>query len=414
MVLRTEMRVAAAPVFLYYFLPLSLLLVVALEGWWFEGDNGKLFTNLFSIAIVFFLIFKTTFSFFSLIVAFLCSIVVAVSVVTNLQIGSFGFYRDFLLFFKLLVFSYVVYRFFYDSPFRGNVAFLRKISFLCWLLITVSIVFSYFTGYGLQTYEEFGVGSKFYFPSVNELNFVYFVSVLMACFFFKSLAFRILFLAVGFLIYLAIGNKSFLALYFIAGCSLFFLYSSIFLRVLICFSVFFFLMVLVVFPSVFELLFGFVFSILSFVFGGLSGGGEKFLIKASYLSPFSALVSERDVLYLIGHDIFFSGLDSIRLLFGLSYGAYGSLYAEKRGGEFSFSEIDPVDLFFSYGLLGFFVFSFVLFRLFYKGADTYSKPRSTLILLFFFAGLMTGHIYGYVFPLFFFSMYLGLLNPRVS
>src|SRR5690606_39328115 len=125
--------------------------------------------------------------------------------------------RDLLLFFKFAVFTYAVYSFYNNSPVRGDHVWLQRVSLLIWGIITVSIGASYFFDLGLSTYDEFSAGSKFYFPSVNELNFVYFVSMFMVVYFTKSLSLRLACFILSFLVYLAVGNKSFLALYFIAG-----------------------------------------------------------------------------------------------------------------------------------------------------------------------------------------------------
>src|SRR5690606_39599586 len=77
----------------------------------------------------------------------------------------------------------------------------------------------------------------------------------------------------SFLVYLAVGNKSFLALYFIAGFGVFFLYFSLVWRAAIVSVFIIFSAFLALFPSVLFALFGVVFDFLFFFFVVFSGGG---------------------------------------------------------------------------------------------------------------------------------------------
>lgn len=396
----------------YYFIPLLLIFLVPFEGWWFHGDNGKLFTNLFFLIICLAFIRVCAFTRFSVLIMAISLLLLISALVNSLYSPYHNIQKDILFYMRSLVFGGVVYYFFYRSPVNLDVVFIRRISLFCWLLVTFSIFSSALFSYGFYTYEEFSAGRKFYFPSVNEVNFVYFLLNLMVCLFYRSFFFRVLVFCCGLGVYLIVGNKSFIALYFIAIVTLVFLWFSFWVRLVSVFFVIITVLLCVLFPVFLNGLLEVAFQVFSYVLGGVSGGAEKFVVKSSYLSPFSALVSERDVLYLIGHDIFFSDVDVFRVLLGMSYGVYGSLYAMRRGGEFSFSEIDPVDLFFSYGLVGVFLLLLIFSRLLITNGGAFSKPRIVLILVFFCAGLMTGHIYGYVFPVFFFAMYLGLLTPR--
>lgn len=410
--LSTTKPPSAKYTWLYFLLPLTMLCVVTFEGWWFGGDNGKMFSNLFALACFFLFVSKISFSRHSMVIFGLSLLLLFSTAINYYGNPDAALEKDLYFYFKTILFAGAVYCFFRRSSVNCDEKFLKQVSFAGWLFVTLSIFIAKITGCGFYTYEEYGVGSKFYFPSVNELNFVYFVFNLMIWYFYRSPLLKLFVLLAGFWVYLAIGNKSFIALYAISVMVFCFLAVPVWLRLLSFILVLMFVGLALVVPSLIFSMFELCFKVLAFVFGNLSGGAEKFLIKASYLSPFSALVSERDVLFYIGRDIFFSSFDWFRLLFGMSYGLYGSRYAIYRGGDFSFSEIDPIDLFFSYGLLGLGLLFAVIISLLSTNAGRWSRPRTTLIWLFFLAGLMTGHIYAYVFPLYFFSMYLGLLTPR--
>ena len=159
----------------FYVLPLFLLMLVTIEGWWFGGDNGKVFTNSFALVVCILWVRHFVFTRFSIFV-FLLSFFLLCSVVINFYFSPYAvLQKDMLFYLRSLVFGSIVYTYFYRSAVNGDLVFLRRVSLICWFLVTGMIFLSSLLGLGFYTYEEFSVGRKFYFPSVNELNFVYFV-----------------------------------------------------------------------------------------------------------------------------------------------------------------------------------------------------------------------------------------------
>jgi hypothetical protein len=63
-------------------------------------------------------------------------------------------------------------------PYEYRMKTIFRVSFFVWLFVFLSIVVGLFSGVGLYTYAEHSSGYKFYYPSLNELNFVFFLSFL--------------------------------------------------------------------------------------------------------------------------------------------------------------------------------------------------------------------------------------------
>jgi len=93
------------------------------------------------------------------------------------------------------------------------------------------------------------------------------------------------------------------------------------------------------------------------------------------------------------------------------------LYALKKGvGTFSFSEIDVVDLFMSYGINGIAIFTTIMLKIYNKKSPYDNKVffwyKTLLVLLFILTGTLTGHIFFFGFTSFIFALYSGLLSSK--
>lgn len=155
-------------------------------------------------------------------------------------------------------------------------------------------------------------------------------------------------------------------------------------------------------------------SFLVYVLGEFSSGSSKLAVKLSYLNPVSALISERDVLFLLARDVYVSSYGWYEAIFGSGFTSYGYAYGALRGGgDFSFSEIDIVDVFMSYGVVGVSLLFLLMFTVYRRGReldDGLYMLRRILVVLFVVTGSLTGHIYLMGFPVFFFSCYAGLCS----
>ena len=321
--------------------------------------------------------------------------------------------NDFFALMRSLVLGYFVYCFCALIPYERRRQTLYGVSFFVWIFVFISIVAGSITGYGLYTYADHSSGYKFFYPSLNELNFVFFASFLVLIFVSSNAFVRLFYVLATMIVFLILGNKSFVALFAVSLCCYCWLRASFIWRICIFLLLSFLVVLLFCTGSVgyfFELLIDFLIYILS----EFSSGSSKLAIKLSYLSPVSALISERDALFLIARDIYVSSYGWYETVLGAGFTSYGYAYGALRGGgEFSFSEIDLVDVFMSYGVVGVVLLLSVMLSVYRRGCeldDGLYMLRRILVVLFVVAGSLTGHIYLMGFPIFFFSCYAGLCS----
>ncbi|MCY1273728.1 O-antigen ligase like membrane protein [compost metagenome] len=404
--------------FLIYASCLILLIEVA-QGFYFKGDISKAGTNLASFFIISCLgyiiltdknyrtqIFHNKKSIIFLAFALLMIFWVSYS-------AAKGEYKyDLFLFMRSICLGWLIFNFSAALKQEEKHKTLLRISLILWFAVSTSIILGSISGFGLYTYEEHKSGYKFFFPSVNELNFVYFSSFLILFYHPKPPIFKAFLLIFTAVTFFTIGNKSFIALAIIASLSILYLNlstSSKYLYISIAILALLFSWQFNVFSIILEKLTDTTIYILT----NLSSGSNKLIAKLSYLDPFSALTSERDKLFAIAWNVYSNNYGVGETLAGMGYSNYGIMYSNARAsGDFSFSEIDIVDLFMSYGLIGIFSFFFLIRRI-WKSPPSDRKLTSlkkTLIIVFTLSGILTGHIYFMGFPVFIFCCYVGLLT----
>jgi hypothetical protein len=121
------------------------------------------------------------------------------------------------------------------------------------------------------------------------------------------------------------------------------------------------------------------------------------------------------MLFLIARDVYISNYGWYETIFGAGFTSYGYAYgALRRGYGFSFSEMDLVDVFMSYGVAGVVILAFIMLSIYRRGFEIDNKLyilRKALVVLFVVTGAMTGHIYLMSFPVFFFPAMQGYVHP---
>lgn len=402
----------------YILIVMSVLaypLVECLQGFIFKGDTSKALTNMISaIIIVLFvpLIKKNrTVNLLDLSCISLLVIFFALTIGKSVITGSFTY--DFYAILRSLVLGVVTYLLAKDIQESQKEKLLIMMALYTWGLITTFIAIAKLGGVGLYTYEEFSAGNKFYFPSVNEITFVYLISFVVIFSMARSLRAKVLFLVATLATFVIVGNKSFvplLALFFVIRM---YLKSKKATR-LFFISLLFFMFLLF---STLELQQVIVSSVTDFIvllLSKYSFGAEKLAVKLSYLNVFSALISERDTLVIIAWDIVCQVYSFVDVVVGVNLSEYGILYGARRGTEFSFSENDVVDLFMSYGLVGLLLFAMMMLNIFggrpSPAIDKSYELKKTVVLMFVANGLLTGHIFLFGFTCFTFALYSGLLS----
>jgi hypothetical protein len=417
---------------LIYMLALIAPAFEILQGFIYGGDVSKSFSNVFSLISVLLIVVMFMSSallrlkraghvyshlpFLDVACYLWTTLTFAIIVMNGLYYGKISY--DIFAILRSLILGYAVYSLSLKIDDKKKATVLRNCALYLWILISGVVFVSRIFSIGLYTYPEFEIGNKFFFPSVNELTYVYFSSWLIVSLLVDNTAIRYLLLSVTILVFLIIGCKSFVAFFIVVLLFLFwqtlsfigkFFLTSIFLS--ICFAC--------IVTDIFNIFLLNVVMPLASILASFSSGGEKLLLKLSYLSVFSALVSERDVLVSIAHDLFIHEYDFFDFLFGKSLSGYGPLYAIKKGvASFSFSEVDLVDLFMSYGLNGCFLFLVIIFKMCHKKASSeksaFYKTRALNIIIFVLAGTFTGHVFFFSFTCFTFALYTGLLSIKNS
>lgn len=325
--------------------------------------------------------------------------------------------HDIFALLRSLLLGYLLYNFCRSIPVSQRRQTLKKIALLVWYGVSITIVAGNMTAWGFYTYPEHFSGYRFFYPSLNELNFVFFASFLVlvattqgnlakAAYFFFTL-----------FTFLIIGNKSFIALFFVSTTSYFILSCGLIARLSIALSMIT-LLVILVSTDIATTLTEDALALVIYLLTEYSSGASKLIVKLSYLDPFSALVSERDRLFIIAAELYCEHYGLLETFFGIGFSNYGTLYGFARNGSpFSYSEIDPVDIFMSYGITGLLLTSALAIFIYSRKneiSDRLYMLRRILVISFFTAGALTGHIYLMGFPVFFFACYTGLCAPSSS
>lgn len=392
--------------------------IECIQGYIFNGDTSKSLTNIYSaITITLLLLFiKPANSKNGTILTYIFGLaLILITATKGLFSGNISY--DFFAILRSLLLGTATYLFSSRLNDSQKIETLTLIAKLTWYLITLTILFSELSGTGLYTYDEFKVGHKFYFPSVNELNFVYISSIAVLLTIEASFKLKIIKLLISLICFSIIGNKSFIPLLFLIYASNVYLNAKITKKMLYLCAPITILIILFAAGIQTSVITSATESIV-FLLSKFSSGAEKFATKLSYLNVFSALLSERDTLAELALDLVHRHYDSLDIMIGINLSEYGALYGPLRGKEFSFSENDILDLFMSYGCLGL-IFFFTLAKKIYSTSalpEIHSAKtlKRTLVILFVICGALTGHVYLFGYTCFIFSLYCGLLSTSSS
>ncbi|ENO91837.1 hypothetical protein C662_14711 [Thauera sp. 28] len=395
-----------------------LFAVEPVQGYLFGGDLSKAGTNLIAIAFIFAM---TAISFVApnyrrnlLNTSNIFIVVVSLHTLTYIVIsGSLNdaVRYDIFALLRSIVLGYLLYNFCRAIPYENREPTLKRIALIVWWTVCITILAGNLSGRGLYTYADHSSGYKFFYPSLNELSFVFFSSFLILLATNQNNTRKAIYTLLTLLTFLVIGNKSFIALFSISLTAYFFLSRGAIARTTILLILCAILIALAS-TNIAETLIDKFFALVIYILTEYSSGSSKLLLKLSYLDPFSALVSERDKLLSIAADIYRTNYGLLETLFGLGYSNYGSIYGIARGsGTFSYSEMDPVDIFMSYGILGLFITFYIALSIYSERNEISNRLymlRRILVILFFSTGALTGHLYLMGFPVFFFACYAGL------
>ena len=398
------------------FLPLFLcVLFECIQGFITGDDKSKIVSNLYCVFFIFyFVLYRKKFDFSILPKDLLTSSLVLSLLVMSLFIGLYNdanFKQNITALFRSLVIGWVVYN--YACSFNLNKIVSKNIIVVIWSVISICIFISWIFNFGINTYVEFKLGHKFYFQSVNELTFVY-LAMWVWIFYLGDFILKIVCSLCTFMCFAVIGSKAFLPIVIIMfGC---FIFEKIYYKYgwFKTLSACVFVSGIVIYMVFVKNGGRVVISAISYVLTNYSTGGDKLVHKLSYLSPVSALMSERDRLWGYSIDLLLKHYSIIDFLFGKTFSAYGVLYGKYKGEEFSFAENDIIDIFMSYGVLGAISLGLIIKNiLFDTPAKFWAKNiRLHIIVLFVISGFMTGHVMMFSFPVVVFSYLIGMASSK--
>lgn len=394
-------------------------LVELAQGYIFGGDISKSITNSFAVLSILALAPYTILPLtkkltpIDITIAILIALSFSMVLVKGLDQGAISYDLNALI--RSLALAVIIFTFCKNINNDAKIYLIQRISRYTWGLITLCVFISYTTGIGLHTYIDFESGNKFYFPSINELTFVYISSWIMLSITSKSTWAGYATLAATIATFLILGNKSFIPLiiFYIAAKNFLSLSSGTKLFVLPAITI---IALILHATGILNFLGSKAVDAVVYILSNQSQGAEKFLAKLSYLDITSALISERDMLLEIAFKVYTEKATIFTNLFGMNLTGYGTAYGQIRNGTFSFSENDAVDLFMSYGLAG--VTLLIALCIKVNKAQPIELPNKKLnikgiyITLFVFNGILTGHIFLFTFTCLTVSIYSGLLSSN--
>ncbi len=389
--------------------------VELLQGYIYKSDISKAITNAYVLFLIFcFLSYMAIKGIKLNNKVFLFNIIALLVVLINgLRYQEVTY--DITAIFRSFLLAQMLFFFFRRLDDELKVTLLIRVSSFVFYTISAMIIFSYLTGFGLYTYDDFQIGAKSFFQSINELTFVYISSwiCLNSCLSSKNCKIINTCILLG--VFLLMGNKSFIPLivfYYFLLC--FFNVRSLFKIVIIsCFL--FFLLVFCFLDGYQSWLYNILVSIIELL-SGFSMGASKILSKLEHLDVVSVLLSERNMLWQMAIDLYKNEYSFLDTLIGTGLSHYGMAYGVIRGLDFSFSEGDIIDLFMSYGLLGVFIFCFFMYYVFSSCSISHklSFVKKSLVMLFIINGAITGHVYFFSFSCLYFSVYTALMTKKYS
>ena len=394
-------------------------LIELFQGFVFKGDVSKAFTNVFSAIVIGVcgICIAPSYKKFTPLELVVLALVVLSLTTTAIKGYVFGGVAyDFFALLRSIIAGVFVYSTAKSLSTSEKKHTIRFASIYLWFVVTISVIFSYYTGVGLHTYGDFSSGSKFYFPSINELTFIYIASWMFLYFSFqRNPVVQYVSLAITVFTFTLLGNKSFIII-----ISVFFVLWTFFksskTKQLIYLASALLLLLISVYSGLLSMIFNSIISLVIYFLSNYSSGAEKFLTKLSYLDVSSALISERDMLFYIALDLFKAEYSIFDTVFGLNLSSYGLAYGLIRTGKFSFSENDVVDVFMSYGALGISIILLLIYRITSNKSSEVivnsAAAKKTFCIVFLINGFLTGHIFLFGITCFVFSLYSGILSEN--
>lgn len=297
--------------------------------------------------------------------------------------------------------------FYYSSSIKIDKAYLCKVIFYLWVGISLSIFLSWLFGIGIATYVEFNVGHKFYFQSVNELTFVYIFLWLWLIYFIGNFYIKTAITFYTILVFMIIGNKAFVPLMTLAV--LFIVWDNFCVkRKIMSLSLIVSAIFLLVLTGLLNEIVNEISNYIAFFLVHYSLGGSKLAAKLNHIDTISALVSQRDILWGYSIDLFKNSYDCLDIIFGRSFSGYGISYGHYKNSLFSFAENDILDIFMSYGIIGFIGLYYMIKKLWCMNIYGWgNRINKVAVFMFIVTGFMTGHVMLFSFPVFLFSYLLG-------
>ena len=374
------------------------------------NDKSKVISNMFCVFFIFYFYF---FYRSKVIKFFKCNLMTAIFLFVGIAgawlgalYNGYGIAKDITAIFRSLFIGWLAFSF-SSSLIIEKPKLIKIISFL-WGSVSILILISWGGGIGIPTYVEYNVGHKFYFQSVNELTFVY-VAFWLCLFCFINDAYKKIGVTLATIfIFMLIGNKAFIPF---LSLSLIFIFwqkshnkKAIFLAAAAVVAV---LMI----TGWGRIIFYWMSDIVTYILVNYSQGGDKLSDKLKIISPFSALVSQRDILWGYSIDLLLNKYSYWEIIFGRSFTGYGETYGVYRSSSFSFAENDILDIFMSYGVFGIVILFNILTYLWKMQVYSWAEEKNkVLVFIFVVAGFMTGHVMLFCFPVFVFSFLMGVIH----
>lgn len=397
--------------FFIYSLPFILCFIFEIfQGIANGNDASKIISHMFCIYFVlyFFYFYKKKvvqlFKFNLTTAIFLC---VGIAGALGFALwNGYGISKDITAIFRSLFIGWLAFSF--SSSLSIEKSQLIKIIGFLWGGVSFLIFISWGMDIGISTYVEYGVGHKFYFQSVNELTFVYILLWLCLFCFVDNVYIKIGVTFFTVVVFMLIGNKAFIPL--LVFSLAFNCWQKVINKkyVIVIIS---FVAVLLAVTGWGKVIFYWAFDFVTYILVNYSQGGEKLAEKLKIVSPFSALVSQRDMLWGYSIDLLLYKYNYWEIIFGRSFTGYGETYGIYRGLSFSFAENDILDIFMSYGILGIVALFNILNYLWKMPVRSWvNNQNKVLVFVFVLAGFMTGHVMLFCFPVFVFSFLMGAIH----
>lgn len=403
------------------YLWISLLpLVVCVQGYMFGPGGVNYLTNIYALlTLLFFSVFLVSYK-VPVYFYYAISLFLALSLITALR----GVYldmvpvRDYFLIIRSWVLFVVVYYFIgHYVKFDKKIKYTRRLFFVFWMFVSVSVILSKYFHVGLYTYPIYSSGFKFWFPATNELSFLFFTSFIVLYYLNDSVTLKMILFAVTVYVFMVIGTKIFIVFFavLIFLNLLFYFKNKYSVAIASCFllaSLFLIGVILINFEVIAILL--------SEVLVKYSEGAGKIDVKIQSIGVVSTILGERDFLMKMAASYISEYFSMSDILFGKTVTMFLAEFSAYRGvDDFGMVENDVVDLLASYGI--FFVIAYIVFiykvsnshKLFARG-KLYNGDKITITQgwMMLIAGVLSGHVLFFTLPMLISAVIFGALRSR--